>query len=152
MNPADDSQGAPIRAISTGSPKGNVSMPLVRIDLRRGKPREYRQALADGVYEAMREAIGIPENDRFILLSQHDADDLSYDRHYLGIERSDDFVTIQIALRRGRSVEAKQALYRSITEHLARSPGVRPADVLITLVENGPEDWSFGDGVAQYVK
>jgi phenylpyruvate tautomerase PptA (4-oxalocrotonate tautomerase family) len=127
-------------------------MPLVRIDLRRGKPREYRQALADGVYEAMREAIGIPENDRFILVSEHDADNLSYDRHYLGIERGDDFVAVQITLRRGRSVEAKQALYRGITERLSRSPGVLPADVLITLVENGPEDWSFGNGVAQYVK
>jgi 4-oxalocrotonate tautomerase len=127
-------------------------MPLVRIDLRRGKPREYRQALADGVYEAMREAIGIPENDRFILVSEHDTDNLSYDRHYLGIERGDDFVAVQITLRRGRSVEAKQALYRGITERLSRSPGVLPADVLITLVENGPEDWSFGNGVAQYVK
>lgn len=127
-------------------------MPLVRIDLRRGKPREYRQTLADGVYEAMREAIGIPENDRFILVSEHDADNLSYDRHYLGIDRSDDFVSVQVTLRRGRSVEAKQALYRGITERLSRAPGVRPADVLITLVENGPEDWSFGEGVAQYVK
>jgi 4-oxalocrotonate tautomerase len=127
-------------------------MPLVRIDLRRGKSPEYRRALADGVYAAMREAIGIPENDRFIIVSEHDSDNLSYDRHYLGIERGDDFVTVQIALRRGRAVEAKQALYRGITEHLARAPGVRPADVLITLLENGPEDWSFGDGIAQYVK
>jgi phenylpyruvate tautomerase PptA (4-oxalocrotonate tautomerase family) len=127
-------------------------MPLVRIDLRRGKPREYRQALADGVYEAMREAIGIPENDRFIFVSEHDADNLSYDRHYLGIDRSDDFVAVQVTLRRGRSVEAKQALYRGITERFSRAPGVRPADVLITLVENGAEDWSFGNGVAQYVK
>ena len=127
-------------------------MPLVRIELRRGKPREYRQALADGAYEAMRSSIGIPENDRFIVITEHDADNLSYDRHYLGIERSDDFVAVQIALRRGRTVEAKQALYRGITERWAQSPGVRPSDVLITLVENGPEDWSFGDGVAQYVK
>lgn len=127
-------------------------MPLVRIDLQRGKPREYRRALADGVYEAMRDAIGIPENDRFIILTEHDAGDLSYDRSYLGIERGDGFVSVQITLRRGRSVEAKQALYRGITERLARAPGVRPSDVFVTLVENGPEDWSFGDGVAQYVK
>jgi phenylpyruvate tautomerase PptA (4-oxalocrotonate tautomerase family) len=100
----------------------------------------------------MREAINIPENDRFIIVSEHDADDLSIDRHYLGIQRSDDFVAVQITLRRGRSVELKQALYRRITERLSEAPGVRPADVFVTLVENGPEDWSFGDGVAQYVK
>lgn len=127
-------------------------MPLVRIDLKRGKPAEYRRALADGVYEAMREAVGIPENDRFIVINEHDADNLSYDRHYLGIERSDDLVIVQIALRRGRSVEVKQALYRAITDHLARAPGIRPSDVFVTLVENGAEDWSFGDGIAQYVK
>jgi 4-oxalocrotonate tautomerase len=127
-------------------------MPLVRIELKRGKTADYRRALADGVYEAMREAIGIPENDRFIVVSEHDADNLSYDRHYLGIERSDDLVIIQIALRKGRAVEAKQALYRAIAERLLRAPGVRPSDVFVTLVENGPEDWSFGDGVAQYVK
>ena len=127
-------------------------MPLVRIELKRGKTADYRRALADGVYEAMREAIGIPENDRFIVVSEHDADNLSYDRHYLGVERSDDLVIVQIALRRGRAVEAKQALYRAIAERLARAPGVRPSDVFVTLVENGPEDWSFGDGVAQYVK
>ena len=127
-------------------------MPLVRIELKRGKTADYRRALADGVYEAMREAIGIPENDRFIVIGEHDADNLSYDRHYLGIERSDDLVIIQIALRKGRAVEAKQALYRAIAERLQRAPGVRPADVFVTLVENGPEDWSFGDGVAQYDK
>lgn len=127
-------------------------MPLVRIDLKRGKAADYRRALADGVYEAMREAVGIPENDRFIVINEHDADNLSYDRHYLGIERSDDTVIVQIALRKGRSVEVKQALYRAIAEKLHRTIGLRPADVFVTLVENGPEDWSFGDGVAQYVK
>lgn len=127
-------------------------MPFVRIELKRGKTADYRRALADGVYEAMREAIGIPDNDRFIVVSEHDADNLSYDRHYLGIERSDDTVFVQIALRRGRAVEAKQALYRAIAERLSRAPGVRPSDVFVTLVENGAEDWSFGDGIAQYVK
>jgi 4-oxalocrotonate tautomerase len=127
-------------------------MPLVRIELQRGKPPEYRRALADGIYAAMREAINIPENDRFIVITEHDADDLSYDRNYLGIERGDGFVAVQITLRRGRSVEMKQALYRSITDKLAAAPGVRPQDVLITLVENGAEDWSFGNGIAQYVK
>lgn len=127
-------------------------MPLVRIDLKRGKTADYRRAVADGIYAAMREALGIPENDRFIVINEHDAENLSYDRHYLGIERSDDTLIVQIAMRRGRTVEAKQALYRAIAEHLGKAPGVRAADLFVTLVENGAEDWSFGDGVAQYVK
>jgi 4-oxalocrotonate tautomerase len=126
-------------------------MPLVRIELKRGKPVEYRRALADGVYRAMRESINVPENDLFVVVSEHDADNLIYDRHYLGIERSDNFVAVQITLRRGRTAEAKQALYRLIAQHLSDEPGVRPADVLVTLVENGVEDWSFGNGEAQYL-
>jgi 4-oxalocrotonate tautomerase len=127
-------------------------MPLVRIDLGRGKSAEYRRAIADGVYEAMRETIQVPNNDRFEIVTEHDRSNFIYDRQYLGIQRSDDFVVVQIALRRGRTTEAKQALYRRITERLQEAPGIAPADVLITLVENGLDDWSFGNGVAQYVQ
>ena len=127
-------------------------MPLVRIELRRGKSAEYRRAIADGIYEAMRETIQVPERDRFEVISEHDAENFVYDRQYLGIERSDDFVLVQIALRRGRSTEAKQALYRRISERLLEAPGIRPQDVFVTLIENGLDDWSFGDGLAQYVK
>jgi len=126
-------------------------MPLVRIDLRRGKSAEYRRAIADGIYAAMHETIQVPERDRFEIISEHDAENLIYDRQYLGIERSDDFVLVQIALRRGRTTEAKQALYRRITERLREAPGIRPEDVLVTLLENGVDDWSFGNGQAQYV-
>ena len=127
-------------------------MPLVRIELRRGKSPDYRKAIADGVYEAMRETIQVPPDDRFEIVSEHDGAGFIYDRQYLGIERSDDFVVVQITLRRGRTTDAKQALYRRITERLRESPGIRSEDVLITLVENGPDDWSFGKGEAQYVK
>lgn len=127
-------------------------MPLVRIELGQGKSVEYKRAIADGVYEAMRETIQIPEGDRFEVVSEHPAADFLYDRHYLGIERSDDFVIVQITLRRGRTTEAKQALYRRIAERLRTAPGIEPRNVFVTLVENGLDDWSFGDGIAQYVK
>jgi phenylpyruvate tautomerase PptA (4-oxalocrotonate tautomerase family) len=127
-------------------------MPLVRIELNQGKPPAYRRALADGVYQAMRETINVPENDLFVVVTEREADNFIYDRHYGGIDRTDDFVIIQIALRRGRTTEMKQALYRRIAQRLGDAPGVRPGDVFVTLVENGPEDWSFGNGEAQYVK
>jgi len=127
-------------------------MPLVRIELQRGKSAEYRQAIADGIYEAMRETIQVPEHDRFELISEHEPGNFLCDRHYLGIERTEDLVIVQITLRRGRTTEAKQALYRRIAERLRQAPGIRPEDVFVTLVENGPEDWSFGGGLAQYVR
>jgi phenylpyruvate tautomerase PptA (4-oxalocrotonate tautomerase family) len=126
-------------------------MPLVRIALRAGKSADDRRAIADGVHQAMVETIDVPLDDRFQIVTEHGPDGLIYDRNYLGIARSDDFVAIQIALRRGRSVTLKQALNRRIVERLADRPGIRPQDVLVTLVENEPADWSFGDGVAQYV-
>ena len=125
-------------------------MPLTRISLRRGKPAAYRKAILDGVYLAMRETFNVPEDDRFMLISEHDADDFSYGADYLGIRRSDDLVIIQLTVSDTRTPAQKQALFRRIAERLTREPGLRPEDVFINLVEVKPENWSFGHGVAQY--
>ena len=125
-------------------------MPLVRIDLRRGKSPAYLAALRNGIYQAMRESFNVPENDRFILISQHDADEFDCDPNYLDIARSDDLIIVQITCNNTRNVEQKQALYRSIAERLSDNPGLRPEDVFINLVEVPKEDWSFGNGIAQY--
>jgi phenylpyruvate tautomerase PptA (4-oxalocrotonate tautomerase family) len=125
-------------------------MPLVRITLRRGKSSAHLAALRNGVYQAMRETFNVPENDRFILISQHDADEFDYNPGYLGIARSDDLVIVQITCNTGRTVEMKQALYRGIANNLAADPGLRPEDVFINLVETSKENWSFGNGIAQY--
>jgi 4-oxalocrotonate tautomerase len=127
-------------------------MPLIRISLRAGQPPERRRAIADAVHQALIETTGAPADDRFQIVTEHDADGMIYDRNYLGIARSDDLVIIQIALRRGRTVAMKQALYRRLAERLGDQAGVRPQDVFVTLIENDLADWSFGDGVAQYVK
>jgi len=126
-------------------------MPIVRISHRSGISEPHRQALSDGVQEAMESTVNVPANDRFHILTEH-ASGLIFDAHYLGIERSHDWVAIQITLRRGRTVEMKQALYRRIAENLGRNPGLRPEDILICLVENDLADWSFGLGEAQYVR
>ena len=125
-------------------------MPLTRISLRRGKPAAHRKAILDGVYLAMRETFNVPEDDRFMLITEHDADDFSYGTDYLGIRRSDDLVIIQLTVSDTRTVAQKQALFGRIAERLTRDPGLRPEDVFINLVEVKPENWSFGHGVAQY--
>ncbi len=125
-------------------------MPLVRIALRRGKPASHLSALRNGVYRAMREAFNVPEDDRFILVSQHDADEFDYDAGYLGITRSDDLVIVQITCNAGRTLEQKQSLYRAIADNFCSDPGLRREDVFINLAEVAKENWSFGNGVAQY--
>lgn len=124
-------------------------MPLVRIDLRKGKDAAYRQQVARVVYDAMI-GVGVPANDRFELVNEHDAGNFQYDPDYLGIHRTDDLVIIQITWNEGRTVEQKKQLYKTIADGLAKSPGVRPEDVFINLVEVKKENWSFGKGEAQY--
>jgi 4-oxalocrotonate tautomerase len=127
-------------------------MPLARISLKRGKPPAYRKAILENLYLALRETFNVPEGDRFMTVSEHDDDGFIYDPSYLGIARSDDLVIIQITVSNTRPVEQKQQLYRRIVERLTDSPGLRPEDVFINLIEVKPENWSFGHGVAQYVQ
>jgi 4-oxalocrotonate tautomerase len=127
-------------------------MPFVRISLREGKSEQYRKALGDGIHQAMVEAIEIPAQDRFQVITEHSANDLIYDAGYLGIERSDDIVLVQITLSAGRKPGQKRKLYQRIVEILGKNPGVRPQDVTINLVETTWENWSFGNGEAQYTK
>jgi len=125
-------------------------MPLTRVSLRRGKSAAHRQAILDGIYRAMREVFDVPEEDRFMTITEHDAPDFSYGANYLGIARSDDLVIIQLTISNTRTVEKKKALYRRIVENLKDSPGVRPEDVFVNLVEVSPDNWSFGNGIAHY--
>ncbi len=126
-------------------------MPLVQVSLRRGKPAAYHQAIFDGVYRALRETFNVPEDDRFMTITEHDASTFSVSPTYFGIARSEDAVILQLTVSNTRPREQKQALYRRIVELLGDKPGIRPEDVFINLVEVLPENWSFGHGIAQYV-
>jgi phenylpyruvate tautomerase PptA (4-oxalocrotonate tautomerase family) len=124
-------------------------MPLVRIALMKGQPAMGRQ-IGAVVYRAMLDTIAVPADDNFQVITEHDPDSLVYDPGYLGIRRTDGFIAIQITLNEGRTVEAKRKLYAAIAQRLRREYGVRPEDVFISLVEVKKENWSFGNGVAQY--
>jgi 4-oxalocrotonate tautomerase len=126
-------------------------MPLVHVSLRRGKPAAHRQAILDGIYRALRATFDVPDEDRFMTITEHDEADFSYSRTYLGINRTDDLVMIQLTVSNTRPVEKKKALFRQIAANLTADPGLRPEDILINLVEVLPENWSFGHGIAQYV-
>jgi phenylpyruvate tautomerase PptA (4-oxalocrotonate tautomerase family) len=125
-------------------------MPLTRVSLRKGKSSAYRKAIAEGIYLSLRETFNVPEDDLFVLIHEHDEDGFFYGANYLGIERSDDLVIIQITANNTRTVDQKKALYRRIAERLGESPGLRSEDVYINLIEVEKENWSFGRGTAQY--
>jgi 4-oxalocrotonate tautomerase len=125
-------------------------MPLVRIDLLEGKTPEYREQVGRVVYDAMLEALGVPKNDRFQVITEHAKAGLQFDRTYLGIERSDDCVFLQITLNAGRTLDAKKRFYKAVADGLHEKLQLRRQDVFINLVEVQKENWSFGNGEAQY--
>ena len=125
-------------------------MPLVRIDLVEGKGAEYGRTVGEVVYDAMLATINVPKDDRFQIITEHPAAQLIFDPAYLGVQRSKDCLCIQITLNEGRTLEQKKAFYKAIADGLAARLGLRREDVLISLVEVRKENWSFGNGEAQY--
>jgi phenylpyruvate tautomerase PptA (4-oxalocrotonate tautomerase family) len=127
-------------------------VPLTQISLRRGKPAAYHKATLEGLYQAMRETFDVPEGDRFMTIVEHDADDFVYGADYLGVQRGDDLVIVHLTVGNTRPVAQKQKLYRRIVELLTKKPRLRAEDIFINFVEVQPENWSFGNGEAQYVR
>ena len=127
-------------------------MPLVRIDLARGKTAEFRKTLGEIIYRAMRETINVPENDKFQVMTEHPSEDLNVADNYLGNTYSKDIVIIQITMNAGRTVEMKKAFFKRIADDIHAQLKLKRDDVVINLVECVKENWSFGGGIAQYAE
>ncbi len=124
-------------------------MPLVSITAHTSQSAEALARLGDAVHDTLVTHCGVPAHDRFQLRRRVDQEELVFDPSYLGIERRDP-VFVEITLRGGRTMAIKQALYGAIAQGAADA-GIRKEDVLIVLRENAEPDWSFGDGIAQYI-
>ena len=120
-------------------------MPLVNISILKGKSPEYIKAVADGINSAVIETMDFPDDDRYQIIHEIEPHCLQFQ------ERTEDRVMMHLTMRAGRSNKAKQAFYAKVVENLASKPGIKPENVLITIVENHDIDWSFRDGVAQFV-
>ena len=125
-------------------------MPLVRIDLNKSYNSDDSKKIGELVYRAMEEEISVPKDDKFQIITKHDISELNIPDSYLGIKYTDKIVIIQITLNVGRSSELKQKLYKRIAEDLNKDLNIRKEDVFISLVEVAKENWSFGNGEAQY--
>ena len=127
-------------------------MPLVHIHLMQGKSVEFRRQVGKLIYQTMMDTINVPPKDNFQIITEHDKDSLVYDPEYLNIERTDGLVVIQITLNEGRTTELKKKFYQRLAERLHQELGIRMEDVFISLVEVKKENWSFGNGIAQYAE
>ena len=126
-------------------------MPLVRIDLPNTIEPQRRSLIGDIVYRAMADVLNVPDDDKFQIITAHGPDTLRMDPTYLDIDRSGKAFIIDVALNVGRTVEMKRQFYASVAERLNAEAEVRPQDVMIVLTEVAKENWSFGNGEAQYV-
>ena len=125
-------------------------MPLIHVSMRSGRSAATRGAICDSLHRALHETFDVPDDNEFIAITEHDAANFRYSQTYLGIERSDDIVMIQITANDTRTPEQKKALFRRTTDLLVERAGLRPQDVFINLVEVRRENWSLGNGLAQY--
>ncbi|ARN79803.1 tautomerase family protein [Methylocystis bryophila] len=126
-------------------------MPLVRIDVNKKASSELIRAVGQAVYGAMIEIAGVPLHDKFQIVTRHEADELIYPAEgYLGAAYSEQMIFIQVIWLGGRSVETKQGFYARVVDEIHKSQNIRKEDIVIVLLENGREDWSFGNGLMQY--
>jgi phenylpyruvate tautomerase PptA (4-oxalocrotonate tautomerase family) len=125
-------------------------MPLVRIAVRENTTEVTAQKIGEAIYRQMLTTLNVPANDNFQIITRHSAHSLIYDPTYLGVSRTDGIVMIQITLNEGRTLDQKKAFYAGVAEQLHQELGIRKEDVMISLVEVKKENWSFGNGIAQY--
>jgi 4-oxalocrotonate tautomerase len=126
-------------------------MPLVRISVPSSRTLEHRRAISEGVQRALVEIFDVPANDLFQVVTEHRPQtEIVHAGSYLGIEYSNDLTIIQLTVSDTRTVEQKKQLFSRIATLLSERPGLRPEDIFINLIEVKKENWSFGNGKAQY--
>ncbi|MDH7799337.1 MULTISPECIES: tautomerase family protein [unclassified Beijerinckia] len=124
-------------------------MPVVRVSLLKGKSPEYLRALSENIQRAMVETFNVPPRDRFMVIHQQEPNELIFDRTYLAGPRSDDFVLIAISVGKPRTAETRKAFFKRLVDLLGQSPGLRPEDIMAFITTSTPDEWSFGNGIAQ---
>jgi len=126
-------------------------MPLLRFDLQEGRNPDQLRKLLDSAHEAMVEAFDVPASDRYQIVHQHPAHELIVEDTGLGYPRTGDIVIISM-VSKTRTPEQKKRLYALLAENLERDCGIAPTDLMVSIVENGDADWSFGLGKAQFIE
>ena len=125
-------------------------MPRTTITMIEGKPSEYKSKIYNSIYDGMRAAFNIPEDDIFMSINEVTRENICYSKGYMGSTRTDDILMIEIIASDTRTIEQKKALYSSIVQNLIKNIKIRSEDIFINLIGVDKENWSFGNGLAQY--
>lgn len=125
-------------------------MPLVTFDIIKGRSSERIEAMLDAAHAAMLESFGVPDRDRYQIINEHEPSRLVVQDTGLGIARTRDVTIVRVVTRPGTQ-DQKTTFYRLLTKKLEADCGIAPSDVVISLVVNDDEDWSFGHGRARFL-
>ena len=126
-------------------------MPLLYFNVLEGRSDAELKTMLDAAHRAMLAAFKVPERDRYQLVTERKPSRMIVEDTGLGFDRSDKVVVVQM-VSRPRGAEAKKAFYRLLVEELQKSCGIDPRDVMVSVIENTDEDWSFGLGRAQFLE
>ncbi|GEM49291.1 tautomerase family protein [Deinococcus cellulosilyticus] len=127
-------------------------MPFVRLSLHQGKSPLFLQTLADTVHQTLVDAFEVPPDDRFQVIHEVPTGLLFFSPDYLGIRRSPNFLLVEITAGRSRSTLTKTRLYQTLASRLSEKLHIRPEDIMVVVLHNTAEDWSFGCGEAQMLR
>ena len=125
-------------------------MPLIKLDMIKGREKEEIKSILDITYNVMLEAFQAPKGDKYLIVNQHEDYEMEILDTGLGIERTDDVIVFTI-VSRPRTKEQKTIFYKNLVNTLHEKVGIRKEDIMISLVENTDENWSFFNGEAQFL-
>ena len=125
-------------------------MPLVRVSVPRHLDDRQLKHIADSIHESMVATFNVPADDRFQVFTRHAPDELVWAPTYLDIPHTPSIVFVQITCNEGRTVEMKKALFARLARSIASGGAILASDVIVSLVEVKKENWTFGNGLAQY--
>jgi hypothetical protein len=117
-------------------------VPLIQVHLDRETFDRDHEKIGEAIHDAQVVALGIPADDRFQIFQPHDAGELKFDPGYNGVDRQRLLVIRVIAVHM-YDVATKRRFFQAVADRL-EPLGIRPQDVLISLTENGFEDWYAG--------
>ncbi|MCR2805412.1 tautomerase family protein [Paenibacillus soyae] len=125
-------------------------MPFIRVSYMKPQYEPSQlERVSQTIMHALIQHFNVPADDLFQVFHAHDPAEFYYSNNYLGVERSNELLLIQITLKSGRKTEQKTSFYRTLAEQLSRTVPMRTEDVFVVLIDTEFEDWSFGNGIAQ---
>lgn len=125
-------------------------MPLVKFDMIKGRTPSEITRILDVSHQVFTEALDLPPRDRFQVVNQHEEYELVMEDVSLGFTRTSNRIIITVVSRE-RLPQQKEVLYKQLAEALERECQINPQDLVISMITNKDEDWSFGEGESQFL-